>query len=170
MTVAPPPSPLAEIGLRYGVPADLDRLAAMHARCSEQARHRRFHTPLPVVPERLAARILEPADGWSVVVEHGPDLVAVATTGPVSTTDLEVGVLVEDAHQGRGIGTLLLREVAGEAAWRGYRTLLCLTQPDNEAVLRSIAKAGLPSRASSYDGVMSVVMDLSPGAGLARPA
>jgi GNAT superfamily N-acetyltransferase len=160
MTVLTAPDVPLDIGLRYGEPADRDALASMFTRCSEESRHRRFHTPLPVVPARLVDQTLSPEDGWSVVAEVADRVVGVACVGPLSTADLEVGILVEDAAQGHGIGTRLLLEVAREAAWRGYRTLLCLTQPDNEPVLRSIARSGLPAATSHTDGLMAVTMHL----------
>jgi GNAT superfamily N-acetyltransferase len=158
------------VTLRYGEPADHARITDLHDRCSELTLYRRFHAPLPRTPAGLIRQTLEPENGWSVVAELDDDLVGLACAGPVSTCDLEVGILVEDAHQGRGIGTLLLQEVAVDAATRGYRTLLCLTQPDNEAVRGSVARSGLTWRTSAHDGLMSLVMELPAGLGLPRSA
>jgi GNAT superfamily N-acetyltransferase len=156
--------------LRYGAAADHARVAALHDRCSDESRYRRFHAPLPRTPLALIRQTLEPDNGWSVVAEADGDVVGMACVGPLSTCDLEVGILVEDAQQGRGIGTRLLTEVATEAATRGYRTLLCLTQPDNDAVLATVARSGLPSRTTGYDGLMSVVIHLPTGLDLPLPA
>ena len=158
------------VTLRYGEPADHARITDLHDRCSERTLYRRFHAPLPRTPAGLIRQTLEPENGWSVVAELDDDLVGLASVGPVSTCDLEVGILVEDAHQGQGIGTLLLHEVAVDAATRGYRTLLCLTQPDNDAVRGTVARSGLTWRTSVCDGLMSLVMDLPSGLGLSRSA
>jgi GNAT superfamily N-acetyltransferase len=155
--------------LRPGTAADHARVAALHDRCSDGTRFRRFHAPLPRTPSTVVRRTLEPDAGWSVLAEAGGDVVGIASVGPLSTCDLEVGILVEDRHQGRGIGTGLLRAVAAEAGAGGFRTLLCLTQPDNGAVLATVARAGLPARASCHDGLMSVTIPLS-GPGLPAPA
>lgn len=149
--------------LRSGTAADHARVAELHHRCSDESRFRRFHAPLPRTPSALVRQTLEPDGGWSVVAERGDDIVGMASVGPLSTRDLEVGMLVEDAHQGQGIGTRLLTDVAVEAGTRGYRTLLCLTQPDNDAVLATVARAGLPARTTWHDGLMSVVIDLATG-------
>lgn len=151
-----------QVTLRAGGAADHARVADLHDRCSDETRYRRFHAPLPRIPARLIRQTLEPEGGWSVVAELDGDLVGLACVGPVSTHDLEVGILVEDARQGGGIGTRLLQEIAVEAAARGYRTLLCLTQPDNEAVLGTVARAGLRARTTWYDGLMSVMIELQP--------
>jgi GNAT superfamily N-acetyltransferase len=167
MTVTTSPAPAfapALITLRHGRSTDQAAVVALHDRCSEESRYRRFHAPLPEVPPRLARATLEPEGGWSLVAELGDDVVGVASAGPLSACDLEVGVLVEDRHQGLGIGTALLLAVADEAGALGYESLLCLTQPDNEAVLGSVARSGLAARATRYEGLMSVVIDLRRGA------
>ncbi|MGN6574991.1 MAG: GNAT family N-acetyltransferase [Nocardioides sp.] len=167
MTVTTSPahaSAPALITFRHGRSTDEAAVVRLHDRCSEESRYRRFHAPLPQVPHRLARVTLEPEGGWSVVAELGGDVVGVASAGPLSSADLEVGVLVQDGFQGLGIGTALLLAVADEARSAGYESLLCLTQPDNEAVLGSVARSGLAARATRYDGLMSVVIDLRLGA------
>lgn len=151
------PSPIT---LRRGTPADLPQLAAMYARCSEESLARRFHSPVPAVPPGLLRSTLEPRCGWSLLAVLHEELVGISTVGALSALDLEVGTLVRDDHQGRGIGTRLLCEVAGEASARGYRTLVCLTQPDNVAVHRSVARSGLPARSTTCDGLETVTIGL----------
>ncbi len=128
VTTSPVPAPAPPlVMLRRGTTADQAPVAALHERCSEESRYRRFHAPLPQVPSRLVRATLEPEDGWSVLAALGSDVVGVACAGPLSTREVEVGVLVEDGYQGLGIGTRLLLAVAEEARSRGYRHLLCLT-------------------------------------------
>lgn len=162
--LAPPASAAAHVVLRYGDSSDLARLDALHRRCSPETLRQRFHTAVPVVPERLLRQTLHPEGGWSVVAEAGADLVGVACAGPLSCTDLEVGVLVEDAHQGHGIGTLLLQHVAAEATGRGYRSLLCLTDPRNPAAERALARSGLSTTTAPCDGMLVVTVRLQPEA------
>ncbi|HEX4977005.1 MAG TPA: GNAT family N-acetyltransferase [Nocardioides sp.] len=159
MSVLAPSAPAgSEAALRLGDAADLARLDALHRRCTRETLRRRFHTAVPVVPQRLARQTLLPAGGWSVVAELGADLVGMACTGPLSGSDLEVGILVEDAHQGRGIGTRLLRHVADEAAARGYRSMVCLTEPDNRAAERALARTGLDTTSTTEDGMLEVTV------------
>jgi GNAT superfamily N-acetyltransferase len=79
-----------------------------------------------------------------------------ACADPLSGTDLEVGLLVEDAEQHCGIGARMLREVAREASQRGYQTLHCLTQPDNQRILATANRAGLVARLVWEDGLLHV--------------
>ena len=163
ISLAPPLLTGADVAMRYGDVSDLPRLDALHRRCSPETLRRRFHAAVPVVPQRLLRRTLLPEGGWSVVADAGSDLVGVASTGPRSCTDLEVGVLVEDTHQGRGIGTRLLQHVAAEAAGRGYRSLVCLTDPENPAAERALARSGLHTTTAPRDGLLVVTVRLQPG-------
>ncbi len=158
VTLREEPSPL--VTTRYGVADDHARVADLHSRCSDHTLFRRFHAPLPRTSDTLARRLLQPENGWSLVAEVDADLVAMACAGPLSNLDLEVGILVQDSWQGSGLGSLLLGEIAAEAAARGYRALRCLTQPDNHAVLGTARKTGLSTQISSHDGLMIVAMPL----------
>ena len=150
---------------------DLAAVVDLHARCSPEALHRRFHAPLGALPPRLALQLICPVGGWSLLAERAGQVLAMACAGPLSTDDVEIGLLVEDASQGLGIGARLVRELAAEATRRGYRRVHCLTLPDNEAVLGTLRKAGLPFEAAHVDGLLQVLMPLAPGtAGLPLPA
>lgn len=156
---------------RQGTDDDLALVTALHDRCSADALLRRFHAPVARVPDRIARGLIAPHRGWSVLAVHGEEVVGMACAGPESEHTVEVGILVEDASQGRGVGSRLLRDVATEAAARGYRSLLCLTQPDNDVVLATIRRVGLPHTVTHADGLMRIVMQLtSADAALPLPA
>ncbi len=154
---------------RDGAAADLAAALALHEQCSATSLRRRFHTPLPRVPARMVRGLLCPPQGWSRLALDGPTVVGMACAAPLSPDAVEVGVLVADREQGRGIGTLLLRETAGQAAVRGYRAARCLTERDNEAVLRTARRTGLPTTVGWDDGLVVVELLLAP-AGLPQPA
>jgi len=150
---------------------DLGAVVAMHARCSPTTLHRRFHVPLPRVPDRVVRRLLDPPRGWSVLAEQCGQVIGLGCAGPLSGTELELGLLVEDAHQGSGVGSRMLRDLAGEARLRGYRTLVCLAEPDNESVLPTVRRAGLDGVTAVVDGLLEVVVPLpARQSGLSRPA
>ena len=101
VTTSPVPAPAPPlVMLRRGTTADQAPVAALHERCSEESRYRRFHAPLPQVPSRLVRATLEPEDGWSVLAELGTEVVGVACAGPLSTRELEVGVPSRTATRG----------------------------------------------------------------------
>jgi GNAT superfamily N-acetyltransferase len=74
----------------------------------------------------------------------------------------ELGVLVEDAWQRRGVGSVLLRELAGHARRAGLRALtaqLLTEQAWTAGLLRpyGTCQTGLPSR-----GTVTVTVRLAP--------
>ena len=150
----------ALVRTRYGAAADLPLVTALHDRCTPEALHRRFHAPLTRVPPEATLRLLAPEGGWSLLAELVGEVIGMACAGPLSTHELEVGILVEDASQGRGIGGRLLREVARDAAARGFRALVCVTQPDNQAVLATVERTGLAFTLVDSDGLVEIVMSL----------
>ena len=150
---------------------DVEPVVAMHARCSPATLHRRFHVPVTAVPDRLARRLIAPPRGWSVVAEQCGQVVGLGCAGSLSRTELEVGLLVEDAHQGSGVGSRMLRELAREGRLRGYRTIVCLAEADNESVLPTVRRAGLDGVATVADGLLEIVVPLPVRPrGLLRPA
>ena len=156
---------------RHATPSDVDDVVALHARCSEETLRRRFHVPLTRITRGLARQLVEPRDGWSVLAEQCGEVVGMACAGPMSPTLLEVGLLVEDRHQSTGIGSRMLRDLSRDAHARGYRSLLCLAEPDNESVLPTVRRAGLEGAPVVTDGLLEVVVPLpARRRGLRRPA
>ena len=161
----------ALVRTRPATPDDVDAVVALHDRCSPETLRRRFHVPVPHVPPRLAHQLVAPPGGWSVLAERCGEVVGLACAGPLSRTSAEVGILVEDLSQGTGVGSRLLRELSQKASARGFRTLVCLTEPDNESVLRTVRRAGLEGVPALVDGVLEVVVRLpSRPSDLQRPA
>lgn len=155
-----PMTTLADVVLRPAELADAAAVEAMHARCSETSLYRRFHTPLPRVSARMVRQLLKPTDGWSLLAERDGEVVALACAAPVSASEVEVGLLVEDRQQRQGIGTRLLHEVAVEATARGYRSAQVLAQSDNDRVLATVHRAGLIGRVSWVDQLLCISVPL----------
>jgi GNAT superfamily N-acetyltransferase len=156
---------------RYATFDDVEAVVALHARCSPDTLRRRFHVPIASVPERLVRQLVAPRRGWSVLAEQCGDPVGLGCAGPLSQTRLEVGLLVEDAHQGTGVGSRMLRELALDASARGFRDLVCLAEPDSASVLPTVRRAGLAGVPSWADGLLEVVVPLpARRPGLRRPA
>ena len=155
-------------------PASLDdvpAVVALHDRCSPETLRRRFHVPVTHVSARLARQLVAPRDGWSVVAEQCGELVGLGVAGPITHRTLEVGLLVEDLSQGTGVGSRMLRDLAHEAAVRGFRTLLCLAESDNESILPTVRRAGLDGVPALVDGILAVSVPLpAEPSGLQLPA
>ena len=91
--------------------------------------------------------------------------------GPLSPTRVEIGLLVDDAFQGTGVGSRLVRELAASAAARGYLSMVCYVEPENESVLPTLRRAGLHGIVSDVDGLVEIDVPLAThGARLQHPA
>lgn len=141
-----------QVELRMGRAEDAEALLAMHVRCSAETTYRRYHAPLSRISPRLARSLLEPEGGLSIVLAVGDDIVGLGMICPEGA-GAELGVMVEDGWQRKGLGTRLLRALAVEAASRGFETVTCMVQRDNDAVLGTIRGAGLRARVTFVDGV-----------------
>lgn len=174
VTLPRPGAPERPVSLhtRPGRAGDLLAVQAMHARCSPRTLGQRFHIPRHgTVPDRLAAALLEPEEGWSRVATDGDDVVALVCAAPAEVAgEAELGILVEDRYQSTGLGARLLRETAGEAAARGYAALQLLTEPTNTRMERAVGRAGLPVSALLVDGYLQLRVPVAPDRDLAVPA
>jgi len=123
---------------------DRDRLRDSHERLSPETRYRRF---LAVKPHLTSAdiRYLVDIDGRNHVAlvatlpeADGAPIVGVARfiRIPDEPEVAEVAVVVDDALQGRGVGTELLARLAEQAVARGVHRFRATMLADNIAVQR----------------------------------
>ena len=116
----------ASAEIRPARPTDLAALGEFFAGLSPRTRYLRFFaavTPTGSMLRRLAggagADVLVATDG-GVIIGHA---MAVDRAGPGRGCTADVGVVVADAWQGRGIGSALLRALIGRARARGVAWL-----------------------------------------------
>jgi len=131
--------------IRPVIPAELTALGDFFAGLSLESRYRRFFAPvrpshdlldlLAGVPAHVDA-LVAVADG--VIVGHAmaADLPERADPGPGRATD--VGVVVADAWQRRGVGAALMRALISRAQARGVTALAMDVLPGNRLVLSMI--------------------------------
>jgi L-amino acid N-acyltransferase YncA len=151
----------ALVRTRLATDHDVTAVHELYNRCSGQTRESRFHVPVQRVSRRLAEQLVLPSHGWSIVAEQGDELVGHACAGPLSPTAVEVALLVDDAVQGSGIGTRLLRELVTSATDRGFEALVCSVEPHNDAMPATVRRAGLAGTTSYVDGVVEIVVPLA---------
>jgi acyl-CoA synthetase (NDP forming)/RimJ/RimL family protein N-acetyltransferase len=153
------------VRLRPIEPADADALVAMHGRFSERTRYLRFFSPYPRIPPRDLARFVnvDHQSREALVVLSGPDMVGVGRyerLGPESP-DAEVAFAVEDAFQGRGVGSVLLEHLAAAARETGIVRFVAEVLPANDAMLRVFADAGFEVTRRYADGVVHLVFPVA---------
>jgi GNAT superfamily N-acetyltransferase len=94
----------------------------------------------------------------------GPCIVAGARYIVVEPGVAEVAFAVDDAHQGRGIGGLMMKHIVGLAQAAGLVELRAEVLPENQPMLRVFRGSGLDLAARRKDGVVHLRMPLSPEA------
>ena len=138
-----PAWPGGRILIRQADGGDLGRLRDFLAGLSVQTRHLRFFAGAPASAAmlRILAGQRPDADAlvatWNgVIIGHA---MAVDTAGPSGAAATEIGVVVADAWQGRGVGSGLIRALASRARARGATTLVMEVMAENRQVLAMIA-------------------------------
>jgi len=155
------------VHIRPIVPADGGSLRALHAAASDRSIYLRYFS----VSRRSGEVYLDGLLGGGgegrlglVAEQHGA-AVGMATCEPVAgTADAEVAFLVADAHQHRGVGTLLLEHLAGLARHHGVRRFVAETLPENTLMLKVFADAGFAVTRTSGDGVTHLSFPIGPTA------
>ncbi|HEX7747005.1 MAG TPA: GNAT family N-acetyltransferase [Micromonosporaceae bacterium] len=145
---------------------DAEAIVAMHARFSERTRYLRYFSPYPRIPERDLQRFVNVNhhDREAFVVVSGDRIIAVGRyerLGPASP-DAEVAFVVEDAHQGRGIGSVLLEHLAEAARGEGIKRFVAEVLPVNAAMLRVFADFGYQVERQYADGVVHLSFPIAP--------
>ncbi len=139
-------------------------LAALHARLSQETVRLRYLGAHPRLSEEEVARLVSAdADMCVLVVERGNQLIAVAQYDRVPGSDVaEVAFVVDDAHQGIGLGTLLLEYLASEGRRHGVKRFAADTFLENNQMVQVFRDAGFTQRSRLESGVIRVVMDIAP--------
>lgn len=154
------------VQLRPICPDDAPGIVAMHARFSERTRYLRYFSPYPRIPERDLRRFVtvDHRDREAFVVLAGDRIVAVGRydrLGP-EAPEAEVAFVVEDAYQGRGIGSVLLEHLADAARRAGIAHFVAEVLPANGAMLRVFADFGYQLRRQFADGVVHLSFPIAP--------
>jgi acetyl coenzyme A synthetase (ADP forming)-like protein len=139
-------------------------LAALHSRLSTETVRLRYLGAHPRLSEEEVARLVsEEADQCVLVVERGNQLIAVAQYDRIPGSDVaEVAFVVDDAHQGLGLGTLLLEYLASEGRRHGLKRFAADTFLENNQMVQVFRDAGFTQRSTLESGVIRVVMDIAP--------
>jgi GNAT superfamily N-acetyltransferase len=132
----------AAIVIRPVAPADETALRAFLAGLSMRSLQQRFWSGGPDC-SRIAHRLAhgEPGGCGVVAVDRRDAIVGHAECLPIERHLAEVAVVVADDHQGQGIGTALIAELAGQAWAAGITRFLAHVCPENAAMLRVFTHA-----------------------------
>ena len=154
----------AIVAIRPVTPEDTEALTDLFRRGSaDSLRLRFFARPGPTVLAAEVARLSRPAgpEHGSVAAKLAGTLVGVASYERREPADptAEFAVFVDDAHQGRGIGTLLLEHLAGQARANGITRLSGEVLAGNIRMLRVAGDLAATATSRLLDGLVEVAVD-----------
>ncbi|MFC5287755.1 GNAT family N-acetyltransferase [Actinokineospora guangxiensis] len=145
------------VHLRPIVPSDADALLAFHGRLSERTRYFRYFGPYPRIPEKDLRRFstVDHHDRVAFVAMLGDDIIAVGRYERLPGGDsAEVAFVVEDAHQSRGLGSILLEHLAAAARERGLAGFEAEVLAENAQMVRVFRDAGYQVSREFDEGVL----------------
>lgn len=150
--------------IRPIVPADREVFLEFYDRVSDQSKYYRFFSPMPKLSERDTERFthVDNVDRVAFVLTLQGQIIAVGRYDKIKAGEAEVAFLVEDSHQGRGIGQLLLEHLAQAGRERGIERFVAEVLPDNTRMIQTFRDAGYRV-ASEYDeGVLQLEFSIDP--------
>jgi RimJ/RimL family protein N-acetyltransferase len=148
-------------------PEDRAGLLAAVGRISDQSLYRRFfgfkrgftdqevdfYVNVDFVDHVALVAVLQ-EDGRPVIVGGSRYIV-------VQSGQAEVAFAVDDAHQGQGIGTAMMRHLGAIARNAGLKELVADVLPENTAMLKIFRASGLGIRTGQEPDATHVVLQLS---------
>lgn len=147
---------------------DADALQAFHVAQSEQSTYFRFFAPMARLGERDLARFtaVDHRDRVALIAvaadEESERILAVARYDLTGPGTAEVAFNVADAHQGRGLGSVLLEHLAAAARERGINRFTADVLPQNSQMIAVFSEAGYAVSQRLDDGIVSVSFDIDP--------
>lgn len=146
-------------------PDDAPLVAAFHARQSPESIYYRYFTARPTLTDRELEHltVVDHRDRVAFVALLGDDLVGIARYDRFpGRNEAEVAFFVDDAHQRRGIGVLLLEYLAAAGREQGFERFTAQVLPSNRRMLSVFQAAGFETSSRFDEGVVEIILDLEP--------
>lgn len=161
------------VHLRPIVPSDGEALVLFHSKLSERTRYLRYFGPYPSMPQRdvLNFTTVDHSSRVALVATLGDEIIAVGRYERLPQGDgnsAEVAFVVADAHQGRGLGPILLEHLAGAAAENGVRRFVAEVLSENRNMVTVFRQAGYQVSRTFDGGVLSLDFDIDPSDALVQ--
>jgi GNAT superfamily N-acetyltransferase len=121
---------------------DVETVAALFARLGQRSRERRFGGARPRLQDAELAALARVDGDHHVLVAHvdgDPEPAGMARLVRDGRS-AEIALEVADAHQGRGIGTVLAEELAADARAAGITELVATVSGDSPAVVSLLGR------------------------------
>jgi acyl-CoA synthetase (NDP forming)/RimJ/RimL family protein N-acetyltransferase len=146
------------------VPNDADALRRFHARQSPESIYLRFFAPLKVLSDKDVARFTEVDYDRRValVATVRGEIIGIARYDRLEETTAEVAFHISDAHQGKGVGSVLLEHLAAIGQERGVAKFVADVLPQNRKMIQVFTDAGYEVSYHFDDGVIEVAFTIEP--------
>jgi len=151
------------VEIRPAGPDDAGAVTRFHEAMSEDNLYLRFFSMSKRAGEQEARRVCRPpdADHAALLALLGTRVVGLASYEPTGTPGLaEIAFAVADDMHGRGVATLLLEHLVSLGRARRLQAFTATTLPQNTAMLRVFADAGLAVRRRLVDDVIEVTLPI----------
>ncbi|MFM2438454.1 MAG: hypothetical protein RLZ55_1273, partial [Actinomycetota bacterium] len=150
--------------IRPITPADAPGLDEFHRSLSSRTVYFRFFAPYPELSEADLQRFtnVDYADRLALVATQGGVIVGVGRYDRVNATEAEVAFTIRDEHQGRGLGSVLLEQLAAAAREQGIERFVAEVLPSNARMIGTFTEAGYNVAQHMEEGVVSLGFDIEP--------
>jgi AcrR family transcriptional regulator/RimJ/RimL family protein N-acetyltransferase len=149
------------VWIRLARPEDADKVAGMHDRCSDRSRYQRYFSHAEWRDIRLRRLAGGHRGATLVAMSRDGDIVGLGNVFPAADpATAEIGILVEDAFQGSGVGTVLLARMLEVARRLGFSRVEADVLADNAGMRRLLDRAGLAWTTTVSDSVARMTADL----------
>ncbi|WP_432924376.1 GNAT family N-acetyltransferase [Microbispora sp. CA-135349] len=145
-------------------PDDADMLRSFYSRLSAESIYFRYFGPRPRLTDKDVVWFtnVDYDNRVALIATIGTEMVAVVRYDRVRPRDhAEVAFLVEDAHQGRGVASVLMEHLRAAARERGIKTFIADVLPGNHRMMGLFRQAGYTAQSQFEDGVVRMTLDLS---------
>ncbi|KRE60295.1 GCN5 family acetyltransferase [Arthrobacter sp. Soil736] len=146
-------------------PSDSDAVQAFHTGQSQNSIYMRFFAFKARLSSKELKRFTEVdyRDRVALVITIGGDIIGIGRYDRLDDpAEAEVAFNIADAHQGRGIGSILLEHLAAAARENGIRRFSAEVLPENRKMLMVFSDAGYDVKRHFDDGVVSLEFNIDP--------
>jgi acyl-CoA synthetase (NDP forming)/GNAT superfamily N-acetyltransferase len=141
---------------------DEGRLVAFYEEVSDQSKYFRFFSAMPRLSTRDVHRFthVDHKDRVAFVLTVAEKIIAVGRYERTEPVEAEVAFLVQDAHQNRGIGQLLLEHLAQAGRENGIDRFIAEILPENDRMISIFREQGYRVTGTYDEGVMHLEFDI----------
>ncbi|MQA62880.1 MAG: GNAT family N-acetyltransferase [Actinophytocola sp.] len=153
------------VHLRPIVPTDSDAIVALHGRLSDQTRYLRYFGAYPRIPPKDLERfsVVDHYNRVAFAAVLGSEILAVGRYERIDGgPNAEVAFVVDDAHQGRGVGSILLEHLAAAAAECGIVRFEAEVLAENRGMVRVFQDAGYQVSKELDQSALHLEFDIDP--------